>query len=67
MAECFFCYGLTWVVPDKIQRAVKRLCECGTGHINLQLVDKFCYLGDMLGVDKMLMPLWRRGCNVVLS
>ena len=26
MGECFFWYRLTWVVPDKIQRAVKRLC-----------------------------------------
>ena len=26
MGECFFWYRLTRVVPDKIQRAVKRLC-----------------------------------------
>jgi len=29
---------------------------------NLELVDKFCYLGDMLSVDReleMLMKLWR--------
>jgi len=29
---------------------------------NLELVDKFCYLGDMLSVDgelEMLMQLWR--------
>jgi len=59
VGECFFWYRLTRVVPDKFHRAVKRLCECGTGHINLQLVDKFCYLGDMLSVDEMLMQLWR--------
>jgi len=26
--ECFFWYRLTWVVPDKIHRAVKWLCVC---------------------------------------
>jgi len=26
--ECFFWYQLIWVVPDKIHRAVKRLCVC---------------------------------------
>ena len=26
---------------------------------NLELVDKFCYLGDMLSVAEMLMQLWR--------
>ena len=25
----------------------------------LELVDKFCYLGDMLSVEEMLMQLWR--------
>jgi len=28
VGECFFWYRLTRVVPDKIQRAVKRLCVC---------------------------------------
>jgi len=28
MGECFFWYRLTRVVPDKIRRAVKRLCVC---------------------------------------
>jgi len=28
VGECFFWYRLTWVVPDKIQRAVKWLCVC---------------------------------------
>jgi len=32
MGECFFWYWLTWVVPDKIHRAVKRLCVCVCGH-----------------------------------
>jgi len=26
MAKCTFWYQLTWVVPDKVQRAVKWLC-----------------------------------------
>jgi len=26
---------------------------------NLELVDEFCYLSDMLSVDEMLMQLWR--------
>jgi len=26
---------------------------------NLEVVDKFCYLGDMLSVVEMLMQLWR--------
>ena len=26
MGECIFWYRLTWLVPDKIQRAVKQLC-----------------------------------------
>ena len=29
------------------------------GDANLELVDKFCYLGDMLSVEEMLMQLWR--------
>jgi len=28
VGECFFWYRLTWVVPDKFHRAVKRLCVC---------------------------------------
>ena len=28
MDECFFWYRLIWVVPDRIHRAVKRLCVC---------------------------------------
>jgi len=28
VGECFFWYRLTWVVPDKFHRAVKRLCAC---------------------------------------
>jgi len=28
VGECFFWYRLTWVVPDKIYRAVKQLCVC---------------------------------------
>jgi len=28
VGECFFSYQLTWVIPDKIQRAVKQLCVC---------------------------------------
>ena len=28
VGECFFWYWLTWVVPDKIHKAVKRLCVC---------------------------------------
>ena len=28
VCECFFWYRLTWVVQDKIQRAVKLLCVC---------------------------------------
>ena len=28
VGECFFWYRLTRVVPDKIHRAVKRLCVC---------------------------------------
>ena len=28
LGECFFWYQLTRVVPDKIHRAVKRLCVC---------------------------------------
>jgi len=30
MAKCTFCYQLTWVVRDKVQRAVKWLCVCVT-------------------------------------
>ena len=29
------------------------------GDANLELVDKFCYLGDMLSATEMLMQLWR--------
>ena len=43
MAKCTFWYQLMRVIPDKAQRAVKWLCVC---------VDKFCYLGDMLSVDR---------------
>jgi len=28
-------------------------------NVNLELVDKFCYLGVMLSVDEMLKQLWR--------
>jgi len=28
MAKCTFWYQLTWVVPDKVQSAVKWLCVC---------------------------------------
>ena len=28
MVKCTFWYRLTWVVPDKVQRAVKWLCVC---------------------------------------
>jgi len=28
MVKCTFCYQLTWVVLDKVQRAVKWLCVC---------------------------------------
>jgi len=28
MAKCTFGYQLTWVIPDKVQRAVKWLCVC---------------------------------------
>jgi len=31
MAKCTFWYQLTWVVPDKVQRAVKWLCVWGWG------------------------------------
>ena len=27
------------------------VCACVCAHANLELVDKFCYLGDMLSVD----------------
>ena len=27
MGECFFWYQLTQIVPDKIQRAIKQMCE----------------------------------------
>ena len=27
-AKCTFWYRLTWIVPDKVQRAVKWLCVC---------------------------------------
>jgi len=42
VGECFFWYRLTRVVPDKIQRAVKRLCVCvctlfSTCHFSLSL------------------------------
>jgi len=30
VGECFFWYRLTWIVPDKIQGAIKRLCVCYT-------------------------------------
>jgi len=28
MAKCTFCYQLTRIVPDKVERAVKWLCVC---------------------------------------
>jgi len=29
MAKCTFCYQVTWVVPDKVQRAVNGcVCVC---------------------------------------
>jgi len=28
MAKCTFSYRLIWVVPDKVQRAIKWLCVC---------------------------------------
>jgi len=46
--------------PDSLgKRAVKRVCArvcvcvcvCARARANLQLVAKFCYLGDMLSVD----------------
>ena len=41
-------------VPDKIHRAVKRLCVCVSVDVivsaDLELVDGFCYLDNMLSV-----------------
>jgi len=31
VGKCFFWYRLTWVVSDKIQRALKWLCMCVCG------------------------------------
>jgi len=53
VGECFFWYRLTRVVPDKFHRAVKRMCVCVlSSEVNLKLMDKFCYLGDMLTADR---------------
>ena len=46
MAECSFWYRPTRVVPD--QRPLNGRCCCCT---KLELLAKFCYLGDMLSVD----------------
>ena len=36
----------------------------GVGVVGLELVDGFCCLGDMLGVDGMLVQLWRMGSSL---
>jgi len=34
VGKCFFWYRLTWVVPEKMERAIKRLCVCFTVSYN---------------------------------
>jgi len=51
VGECFFWYRLTRAVPDKIHRALKRLCVCVCkrgGHTNpqkLRIWSKLWYFG----------------------
>ena len=42
MGECFFWYRLTRVVPDRIHRAVKRLCVCDFIAVPLNICEKNC-------------------------
>ena len=44
-----FWYRLTRVVPEK---GPLNVCVCVCVCVKLELVDKFCYLGEMLSVDR---------------
>ena len=64
------CSGITDGMYKVMKTFICRGCMnpvTGTGrtsvdirvNANLELVDKFCYLGDMLSYTEMLMQLWR--------
>ena len=54
VAKSFICRGCL----NPVTSAVRTSVDIGASAM-LELVDKFCYLGDMLSVDEMLMQLWR--------
>jgi len=68
------CSGIKDIMYKVMTTFVCRRCMnpvAGTGctsvdigvNANLELLDKFCYLGDMLSVTEMLMQLWRQNSN----
>ena len=54
VAKSFNCRGCL----NPVTSAGRTSVGIGAG-AKLELVDKFCYLGDMMSVDEMLMQRWR--------
>ena len=59
VAKSFICRGCL----NPVTSAVRTSVDTGAS-AKLELVDKFCYLGDMLSVE-MLMQLWRPELELV--
>ena len=58
MGECFFCYWLTRVVQDKIQRVIKRLCGCvcyASELTKLSLLESYALPGLTHGLDAVFL------------
>ena len=60
MAKSFICRGCL----NPVTSAVRTSVDIGAS-AKLELVDKFCYLGDMLSVMEMQMQLWRPELELV--